>query len=507
MNKKYMLPAAVLSTTLLTGLIPSDVTYAKTETSNALKKIQSVQSKHDAKNFLKSLPGDKNAKKFYKQYEITKVETDDQGFTHYTLKPHNNGKKAIEKEIKIHVNSKNEVVHVNGELDQKQLNPSNAQKLSKEEAVDLAFKAVGADKNKVKNIDNRDVVKKADVVINADKNKYVYDIQLIYVTPKSANWHVQIDTETGEVIKKQNKIYDAATTGYGVGMDNRSKPLNIYQEGSYYYLADMTHTGNIETYDAFNTMSNTQIVKDTDTNFNSTRQKAAVDAHYYGDVVYDYFKNTHNRDSYDGKGAPIYSVVHYGSNYNNAQWNGEAMLYGDGDGVNFTSLSGANDIVAHELTHAVTEHTAGLVYEYQPGAVNESMSDVFGYFIDPDFLMGEDVFTPGRSGDALRSFSQPELYDQPSHMNKYQNLPNTENGDWGGVHINSGIPNKAFYNTVTKLGKSKTEKIYYRTLTYYLTSTSDFKDTKQALIQSAQDLFGATDANTIKAAWDAVGVY
>ncbi|WP_414050556.1 M4 family metallopeptidase [Macrococcus animalis] len=507
MNKKYMLPAAVLSTTLLTGLIQSDVTYAKTESSKSLSQIQKVQSKHDAKNFLKSLPGDKNAKKFYKQYEITKVEKDDQGFTHYTLKPHNNGKKAIEKEIKIHVNNKNEVVHVNGELDQKEINPTNTQKLSKDEAVDLAFKAVGVDKNKVKNIANRDVVKKAEVVINGDKNKLVYDIQLIYLTPNAANWHVQIDAENGEVIKKQNRLYDAATTGYGYGMDGRYKSLNLYEEGGYYHLVDTTHTGNIETYDAKNTQSNSELVKDTDRSFTSSNQKAAVDAHYYGDVVYDYFKNKHNRDSYDGKGAPIYSVVHYGYNYNNAFWNGEAMVYGDGDGVTFTSLSGANDIIAHELTHAVTEHSAGLVYEYEPGAINESMSDVFGYFVDPDFLMGEDVYTPGRSGDALRSFQQPELYDQPSHMDDFQVLPNTKDGDWGGVHINSGIPNKAFYNSVNKISKDKLEKIYYRTLTYYLTSRSDFKDTKEALIQSAQDLYGTTEANAIKASWEAVGVY
>lgn len=103
--------------------------------------------------------------------------------------------------------------------------------------------------------------------------------------------------------------------------------------------------------------------------------------------------------------------------------------------------------------------------------------------------------------------SNPNLYNQPDHMDDFQYLPNTENGDYGGVHINSGIPNKAFYNTVTKIGKSKSENIYYRALTYYLTSTSDFKDTREALIQSAQDLYGTADANVIKDAWDAVGVY
>lgn len=507
MTKKFILPATILTTTLLTGLLPGEEASAKTESSKSLSALQKVQTKQDAKNFIKSLPGDKKAKKYYKQYEITNVEKDDQGFTHYTLKPHNNGKKAINKEIKIHVNDKNEVVHVNGELDQKQVNPTNTQKLTKEEAINLAYKAAGVTKKEAKNINKRDVVKKAEVVINADKNKLVYEVQLIYVSPKAANWMIQIDAETGAVIEKQNRLYESATTGYGYGTDNRYKSLNLYEENGYYHLVDTTHNGNIETYDARNTKTNFQLVADTDKSFTSDNQAAAVDAHHYADIVYDYYKNTHGRDSYDDNGAPIYSVVHYGYNFNNAFWNGEAMFYGDGDGYTFKSLAGANDIIAHELTHAVTERTAGLIYANQPGAINESMSDVFGYFVDPDFLMGEDAYTPGKYGDALRSMSNPNLYNQPDHMDDFQYLPNTENGDYGGVHINSGIPNKAFYNTVTKIGKSKSENIYYRALTYYLTSTSDFKDTREALIQSAQDLYGTADANVIKDAWEAVGVY
>lgn len=173
MTKKFILPATILTTTLLTGLLPGEEASAKTESSKSLNALQKVQTKQDAKNFIKSLPGDKKAKKYYKQYEITNVEKDNQGFTHYTLKPHNNGKKAINKEIKIHVNDKNEVVHVNGELDQKQVNPTNTQKLTKEEAIDLAYKAAGVTKKEAKNINKRDVVKKAEVVINADKNKLV----------------------------------------------------------------------------------------------------------------------------------------------------------------------------------------------------------------------------------------------------------------------------------------------------------------------------------------------
>ncbi|TDM12105.1 M4 family metallopeptidase [Macrococcus lamae] len=506
MSKKLIIPA-VLSTALLASLVPANDSFAKSEGSKSLLKLEKVQGKQDAKNTLKNLPGSKEVKKNYKQYDVVSVDTDDLGFTHYTLKPKANGKAGLYTEVKVHVNPEGQVTFVNGDLNQKKLAPTNTQKISAEEAVDRAYAAAGVDKDEVKNQD-RKVVKKADLVVNADVNKLVYDVQLIYLTPEAANWKVQIDAETGEVVKKQNALTEAgAATGSGVGTKGDTKTLNLYQENGNYYLSDVTHTGTIETYDAKNSTSRYSIVYDTDTSFTSTAQRAAVDAHYYADQVYDYYKNVHNRDSYDNQGAPIYSIVHYSRNYNNAFWNGESMVYGDGDGVTFSPLSGANDVIAHELTHAVTEKTAGLVYENQPGALNESFSDVFGYFVDPDFLMGEDVYTPNRSGDALRSMSNPETYGQPAHMNNYKNLPNTSAGDWGGVHTNSGIPNKAFYNTVTKLGKAKSEKIYYRALAYYLTPNATFADAKAALVRSATDLYGSTDASTVSNAWNQVGVY
>ena len=178
------------------------------------------------------------------------------------------------------------------------------------------------------------------------------------------------------------------------------------------------------------------------------------------------------------------------------------MIYGDGDGRTFIPLSGANDIVAHEITHGVTQETAGLVYRDQSGALNESFSDVFGYFVDnDDFLMGEDVYTD-RDGDALRSMSDPEEYGQPSHMDDYVNT----SSDNGGVHTNSGIPNKAAYNTIRSIGKDKAQQIYYRALTDYLSSNSDFQDAKDALHQSALDLYDEETANEIEKAWEDVGV-
>ncbi len=204
----------------------------------------------------------------------------------------------------------------------------------------------------------------------------------------------------------------------------------------------------------------------------------------------------------------IVSITHVNrfngqDNRNNAAWIGDKMIYGDGDGVTFTNLSAANDIVAHEITHGVTQSTANLVYRNQPGALNESFSDVFAYFVDSeDFLIGEDAYTPGRDGDALRSMSSPEQYGQPSHMSQYVHTTS----DNGGVHTNSGIPNKAAYNTIQRIGKDRSEQIYYRALSQYLTSTSNFNDAKASLYQSALDLYGQNVASQVAQAWEDVGV-
>ena len=170
------------------------------------------------------------------------------------------------------------------------------------------------------------------------------------------------------------------------------------------------------------------------------------------------------RNSIDDRGMRLDGYVHRGVRYNNAFWDGREMVFGDGDGRIFSDFTGSLDVIGHELTHGVTEYTANLEYHVQSGALNESMSDVFGSLVkqwvaqqtadQADWLIGADIFTPGMDADALRSLSRPgEAYDnellgkdpQPAHMRDFVELPDTEDGDNGGVHINSGIPNKAFY--------------------------------------------------------------
>ncbi len=227
-------------------------------------------------------------------------------------------------------------------------------------------------------------------------------------------------------------------------------------------------------------------------------------AYTYSGDTYDYFFTEHGRDSYDDAGATLVSSVHFCPDagscpFANAFWNGSQMVYGDGFPV-------ADDVVAHELTHAVTERTANLFYYMQSGALNESYSDIFGETVDLTntggaggaenrWLLGEDI-------GAIRDMMDPSTYEDPGKMSD-ELVCNGGGGqfeDQGGVHTNSGIPNHAYalmvdggtYNgfTVAGIGLTKAGKVQYRALSQYLTSASDFLDNYNALFQSCLDLVG-----------------
>jgi Zn-dependent metalloprotease len=179
--------------------------------------------------------------------------------------------------------------------------------------------------------------------------------------------------------------------------------------------------------------------------------------------AYDFFHNKFNMESFDNENAPIDVHVNFGQKYNNAFWDGKRMVFGTGDGKYFNTFLTQN-VFTHEFTHAITEYKCGLKYENQPGALNEHLSDVFAVCGDhistgikpsiATWLIGEEVFnTKVINAKGLRSFKNELAYDdktigkdpQPKHMKDFKVLPNTDKGDWGGVHINSGIPNRAFY--------------------------------------------------------------
>jgi Zn-dependent metalloprotease len=256
---------------------------------------------------------------------------------------------------------------------------------------------------------------------------------------------------------------------------------------------------------------------------------AAVNEAYDGaGTTYDFYRDVYGRDSVDGQGLGLVSSVHYGVRYENAFWTGTQMVYGDGGDQIFVdgAFTRALDVIAHELTHGVTQFTAGLEYSLQPGALNESFSDVFGCLVkqyaaqqqaDEDetkWLIGAGALMP-RWGRALRSLKAPgtawEGDDQPSNMDGYVDLPdnNDPNNDNGGVHINSGIPNHAFYLAATALGGFAWERVgrvWYVTLTERLDPSSEFTDAAEATVEVARELFGDEVERAVEGAWREVGV-
>ncbi|XZF74991.1 M4 family metallopeptidase [Bacillus sp. AL-1R] len=369
------------------------------------------------------------------------------------------------------------------------------------------------------------------VYTNGDDATYAYLVNLNFLSPKPGNYNYFIEASTGKILNSYNSIDSAASkptvtgtnvTATGKGVLGDTKTFNMTQSGSTYYLQDNTRGNGIFTYNASNRTSLPgTLLSSADTLLNSTAEAAAVDAHYYAGKTFDYYKTVFGRNSYDNKGAALKSTVHYSRNYNNAFWNGSQMVYGDGDGTTFTYLSGGIDVVAHELTHAVTERSSNLIYQNESGALNEAISDIFGTVIEfytnnnPDYEIGEDIYTPNISGDSLRSMSNPAKYGDPDHYSKRY----TGTSDNGGVHTNSGIINKAAYLiavggthygvSVTGIGNDKLAKIFYRANTVYLTSSATFSQARAALAQSAADLYGAGSAEvtTVNKAFDAVGVY
>jgi Zn-dependent metalloprotease len=260
-----------------------------------------------------------------------------------------------------------------------------------------------------------------------------------------------------------------------------------------------------------------------------TGDESADDAYDALGSTYDFYHSVFNRNSVDGKGMRLDGYVHFGRGYNNAFWNGQQMIFGDGDGRIFTNFTGCLDVVAHELTHGVTQFTAGLAYHTQSGALNESISDVFGSCVkqwkkgqnaaNADWLIGEGVLAPGIKGVALRSMKDPgTAYNdpligkdpQPGHMSQFVKLEDTEDEDWGGVHINSGIPNRAFYLLATGIGGNSWEApahIWFEALKMASADT-DFSAFAGLTHQSAARLYGTNSSQQqhVVQAWSKVGV-
>ncbi|HEX8734568.1 MAG TPA: M4 family metallopeptidase [Pyrinomonadaceae bacterium] len=358
-----------------------------------------------------------------------------------------------------------------------------------------------------------------------------------------------IDAHTGERVFTYNNLQ----TGTGSSLYNGTVTIDTSSTGGTFYMEDLTRkmgTFNMNSTgdETFGTGGTQSRFTDADDVWNTTIQRAGVDAHYGAAKTYDYYLNVHSRNGINGAGGPgvtaaaanssislITSRVHFGTSgrYNNAFWYNNRMSYGDGDGVNYTPLT-TIDICGHEMTHGVTENESNLTYSGESGALNESMSDVFGAMVElyadggvvsaDTWKIGEDAYTPGTAGDALRYMNNPHLAansgftsnDDPDHYSERY----TGTADSGGVHINSGIGNHAFYLaaaggthhlsgvTVTGMGTTDAARIWYSANANYMTSGTNYAGARTATLNAATAIFGSGSAqyNSTAQAWCAVGV-
>ena len=352
-----------------------------------------------------------------------------------------------------------------------------------------------------------------------------------------------VDARSGTVIRREEQIQTA--DGSGQSLYSGTVPLSIGTSGSSYSLTDVAH-GNAKTTDMQNKTdsmycqifgsgcTNGVAFLSADTSFgngtNSNRESAGVDAHYGGAKTFDYFKLVHGRNGIFGNGAGAPSRVHYGSNYVNAFWDGSKMTYGDGNGTTYGPLVSL-DVAGHEMSHGVTEKTAGLTYSGESGGLNEATSDIFGTMVefyaanpnDPaDYFIGEEFDLAKHEGF--------RRMDDPARDGSSYSCYSVAAGQ-ADVHYSSGIGNHFYYllaegsgtktiggrqhvsptcngSTVTGIGRAAAEKIWFRALSVYMTSGTTYAQARTATLNAAKDLYGqgSTQYATTAAAWSAVNV-
>ncbi|WP_173916232.1 M4 family metallopeptidase [Halobacillus sp. Marseille-Q1614] len=556
MKKKHVLPVAVLSSALLMGSIaplPSEAVSPQTQSSVVntnhgkadenkpffvKEKQAEKQSEANAKNAIAFLKKNEQAYKIdvsEKSLKAKETKTDDLGMKHVKLQQTKNGVHVEGHEVSVTYDQENRIQSVNGHFSNsvEKEEISTEASLSKSDSISIAKQSVKAPEELVESPASELVIYPFN-----EKNHLAYKVNVNFMGEEPGNWYVYVDAESGEVVDKYNALMHAddyqASKGAGLGVLGDERSLHIThkndsdsKEGTQFYLYDNSHEDleGIYTYDIKNQFGGqAELYKNSSASFKDDYDRPAVDAHYNSEKVYDYFLEEHDRNSIDGEGMAIMSVVHFGEDYNNAFWNGSYMTYGDGDGKFMNPLSAGLDVAAHEMTHGVTTHTAGLKYRNQSGALNEAFSDIFGALIDEeDWELGEDIMAEeakasGRT--SLRSLSDPSKYPvgaayvpygdgngmYPSHMDEYYNLP--MDLDNGGVHINSSIINHAAYITGEQIGKEKLGQIYYRALSEYLLPESDFSHAREVLIQSAVDIYGESseEAAATEAGLNQVGI-
>ena len=353
-----------------------------------------------------------------------------------------------------------------------------------------------------------------------------------------------VDAATGNVLRTEQQI--ETVDGSGQSLYGGTVPLQLTLSGSTYQLKDPTR-GNTYTTDMGNATDSYAcqllgtnckpgtLFTSPDNSFGngstSNRESAAVDAQYGTNETWDYYKTTHGRNGIFGNGTGSFNRVHYGKNYANAFWDGTKMTYGDGDGRSYGPLTSL-DVAGHEMSHGVTENSANLTYSGESGGLNESTSDIFGTSVEffannandaGDYLIGEEFDLAKHEGF--------RRMDKPSSDGASADCWSATVGQLD-VHYSSGVGNHFFYllsegsgaktlngvsynsptcngaPAVTGIGHDAAAKIWYRALTVYMTSSTDYHGARTASLNAARDLYGAgsTQYNAVNAAWAGVNV-
>ncbi|TZF99953.1 T9SS type A sorting domain-containing protein (plasmid) [Chryseobacterium panacisoli] len=443
--------------------------------------------------------------------------------------------------------------------------PKGAEKkanISESIALQSALSFVGAESYKWQSKEEEDFIKRDSNDANASfapKGELVYysdptdekmnDLTLaykfdIYAEKPLSRQYVFVDAKNGKVLGVDAIIHEVNTPGTATTVYSGSQ--NIVTDsynGSYRLRETGRNTGtSVETYNAKKSTNLASAVDFTDAdnawnNVNTNKDQYATDAHWGAEKTLDYYYTKYGRKSIDNNNFAIKSYVHYGNNIFNAYWDGSRMLYGDGSSTtNGGKPLTAIDVCGHEITHGLTSKTANLVYQREPGALNEGFSDIFGNSIErwarptkASWTLGEDF------NYVIRDMANPNAYNQPdTYKGTYwkdasnsctpQGNPNLPGyNDYCGVHTNSGVLNFWYYLLVTGgsgtndngfaynvsgIGLDKAGAIAYRTLTTYLTSSSNYANTRTYSLQAAADLYGAgsNEVTQVTNAWNAVGV-
>ena len=347
------------------------------------------------------------------------------------------------------------------------------------------------------------------------------------------HWVYAVDARSGAILERYNATpWESAATAPALDLRGATQQLNTFAVADSFVLIDGSRSmfaaiqpnllgnplGALVTLTAGQQdLTRTTQIGHIISGDNTWSDAVAVSAHTNMGIVFDYFLQNHGRLSIDGVGGSMFSVIHVtdeGQPMDNAFWSGTFIAYGDGAAA-FEPLPGGLDVAAHEMSHGVIQHTVNLEYRNQSGALNESFADVFGVMVDrDDWLLGEDVVNSTRffPSGALRDMEDPHNGAleggsgwQPAHMSEFRELPlETDNG---GVHVNSGIPNRACFLLADLIGRDKTEKIYYHILDARLINQrGNFVDMRNAAIQSATELYGADEVAAVELAFETVGI-